>query len=161
MKVLDLAFNNFKFLSRDKKNLLFLILFPIIFMVIFGSVFGGDYFDDGTFAVGILSLDEGYNDYNLSSDFIQVLEDAEYDNSNNMFKITNVSDQATGEKLIENSTISGLIIIPEDFTESLITHQPVNLTVKGNPSSQEYGVFMALFCCLCQFQYWFQSLQRY
>ncbi|MCQ2972820.1 MAG: ABC transporter permease [archaeon] len=97
MKVLDLAFNNFKFLSRDKKNLLFLILFPIIFMVIFGSVFGGDYFDDGTFAVGILNLDEGYNDYNLSSDFIQVLEDAEYDNSNHMFKITNVSDQTTGE----------------------------------------------------------------
>ncbi|MCQ2972819.1 MAG: ABC transporter permease [archaeon] len=35
--------------------------------------------------------------------------------------------------------------MPEDFTESLITHQPVNLTLKGNPSSQEYGVFMALF----------------
>ena len=40
MKMFDIVQLNFKQLTRDKKNLFFLLLFPAVFMLIFGVAFG-------------------------------------------------------------------------------------------------------------------------
>ena len=148
MKILDIALNNFKLLTRDKKNLFFLLLFPMIFMLIFGFVFSGDSFDDSTLAVGVIDNDNT----NLSGDFVNILEDSEYDNSKKMFEVYKISSVEEGEKSIENSTISALIIIPEGFEDNVIStltyHKTDNsekLVIKGNPSSQDYGLFLGLF----------------
>ena len=140
MKITHIIQKNIKQLIRDKKNLFFILLFPAIFMLIFSIAFTGSAIEDTTVNMGILNLDEG----NHSTDLINTIEDVELNSNTSMFNIINVSNEKEANNLLQDQSISTLLIIPKDYSSKIGNFTTVNelatITIKGDPTSTEYGI---------------------
>ncbi len=140
MKITYIIRKNIKQLRRDKKNLFFILLFPAIFMLIFSIAFTGSSLDDTTVNMGVLNLDDG----NYSSDLITAIEDIELNSNKSMFNIVNVSSEKEANTLLQDQTISTLLIIPKDYSSKMGNFTTVDelatVTIKGDPTSTEYGI---------------------
>lgn len=140
MKIAYIIRKNIKQLTRDKKNLFFILLFPAIFMLIFSIAFTGSALEDTTVTMGVLNLDEG----NQSTDLINTIEDIELNNNNSMFNIINISTEKEGNTKLQDQSISTLLIIPKDYSSKMGNFTTIDelatLTIKGDPTSTEYGI---------------------
>ncbi|RAP46658.1 MAG: multidrug ABC transporter permease [Methanosphaera sp. rholeuAM74] len=147
MKIWDLFIKNMKEILRDRRNLFFILLFPVIFMLVFGVAFGGSSFTDSTVNLGILNLDEGVNGAYYSNDLIESLDNLNLSNDESLFKITRLDSRSQGEELLQTDTISAILVIPEDYSNSVASLSnlesndiPTNITLVGDPTSTSYAI---------------------
>jgi len=147
MKIWDLFIKNMKEILRDRRNLFFILLFPVIFMLVFGVAFGGSSFTDSTVNLGILNLDEGVNGAYYSNDLIESLDNLNLSNDESLFKITRLDSRSQGEELLQSDTISAILVIPEDYSNSVASLSnpesndiPTNITLVGDPTSTSYAI---------------------
>ena len=136
MKMLDIVQLNFKQLIRDKKNLFFLLLFPALFMLIFGISFGGDLESD--IDIAIVNHDGGA----ISNQLVGVIKDFNSSENEKLFTVYELDDESEAQQMLENASVSTILIIPQGFTSNIGENQSSlgELIIKGNPIDTDYGI---------------------
>lgn len=136
MKIFDIVQLNFKQLIRDKKNLFFLLLFPALFMLIFGVSFGGDLESD--IDIAIVNHDGGA----MSNHLVGVIKDFNSSENKKLFTVYELDDESKAQQMLENASVSTILIIPQGFTSNIGENQSSlgELLVKGNPIDTDYGI---------------------
>lgn len=129
MKILDIVQLNFKQLIRDKKNLFFLLLFPAVFMLIFGVAFGGGIESDIDMA--IVNHDNGV----MSNQLVDIIEDFNSSENEALFVIHEVDSETKAQQMLENGSVSTILIIPQGFTSNMGQSNSSlgEVIIKGNP----------------------------
>lgn len=124
--------------TRDRMQLIALILMPIFMMVMMGFIFPSENsLKDAPF--GIVNLDEG-----LTGEQIVVsLQQMGTEPGNNIFEITRPESEATAIALIKKQTIDGAIIIPSDFSATIESGNQGNITVITNQSNPQISSLMS------------------
>ena len=128
MGISTIIINRTKLIVRSKELYIYIIGFPLIFLLIYGGLAGVYYPETSPISIGYLSMDHGAvvsignNTYstNYSESFYSYLRELTYENTSiKVFNIANISDTEKAEKLVSRLQISAVIVIPEDFSESL------------------------------------------
>ena len=124
--------------TRDRMQLIALILMPIFMMVMMGFIFPSENSLKDT-PFGIVNLDEG-----LTGEQIVVsLQQMGTEPGNNIFEITRPESEATAIALIKKQTIDGAIIIPSDFSATIESGNQGNITVITNQSNPQISSLMS------------------
>ncbi len=143
-----IAWKDLKELQRNKLGLLMLILMPLFMMAMIGFIYpSGSSYDLSNLNVQVVNLDAGYMNMTVSNEFTYAVN-AVNDASVNMHfsNGTNVNDLT--DSIQRGDTDAG-IVIPENFSQCVLTGQQVNITIisdNSNPqvSSQVSGVLSGI-----------------
>ncbi|OQX20099.1 MAG: hypothetical protein BWK75_05070 [Candidatus Altiarchaeales archaeon A3] len=141
MKFITLAVKGMKELVRDRKELAMILLFPVVFVLVFGYAFGAS--DDGNapHKIVVLNHDKGtfltYGNtsekMNFGENFTNLIGNLTYENSTiNLFEIQNATE-SEAENLLMKREIAGIIIIPENFSDSI--YAMLNATIRKEVTS--------------------------
>ncbi|WP_299523978.1 ABC transporter permease [uncultured Methanobrevibacter sp.] len=139
MKMFDIVQLNFKQLTRDKKNLFFLLLFPAVFMLIFGVAFGSGV--ETNVDIAIVNHDNA-STTNLGNELVDAIKEFNSSENESLFSVHEVSNENQAQKMLENGSVSTILVIPQDFTEDMGNNQSSlgEVVIKGNPISSDYGI---------------------
>ena len=114
MKILKIYWKSLKEQARDWSTLsLSLILGPFFVLLYWLMIPSGS----TTFGVMVLDLDKGSS----GADTIAVMETLLYPSGDPLLEVTTVTDREEAETLLQDRDAEVLIIIPEDFSEALLT----------------------------------------
>ncbi len=114
MKILKIYWKSLKEQARDWSTLsLSLILGPFFVLLYWLMIPSGS----TTFGVMVLDLDKGSS----GADTIAVMETLLYPSGDPLLEVTTVTDREGAETLLQDRDAEVLIIIPEDFSEALLT----------------------------------------
>ncbi len=115
-----------------------LIVMPLFMMVMVGFI----YPSNGTITglqVGIVNEDSGFNGAFMSNTthggFIQSLE--AINNQTHMLVITNVSSTASLKDMVQRGELEGGIVIPSNFSQSMLTGQQGTLIIVTDESNPQ------------------------
>ena len=141
MKFISIAIKDAKELLRDRRGFIFILFFPILLMLVFGVAFGGMGQSNTPYNLAIVNYDQGAilplsnETSNFGSNLTQNLKDAKYEDSDvHMFNITQISeDQA--DSLLKERKIDALLIIPENFSQSVVALMNNTILSVTNPES--------------------------
>jgi len=121
-------------LFRNKMMLVMLILMPLFMMVMVGFIYSSDT-SMSNVPIALVNQDSGYGNSTVASQtFTTVLQ--QINNSTGMMKLSNVSSVDEIKTLVKNGEIDGGIVIPSNFTESILTGQQgtiIIITDQSNP----------------------------
>ncbi|QUH23868.1 ABC transporter permease [Methanobacterium alkalithermotolerans] len=181
MKFISIAIKDFKELIRDQRGLFMILGFPLFFMLVFGFAFGGMGQENEPHLLAVVNYDQGAifpltnEEVNFGNNFTEVLQDSKYEDSDvNLFNVT-VTTEFEADRLIKSREVDAAIIIPEDFSQSMVqlinsnlnqqnimvipegtTNSSNNFTsviIKGDTSFSNFGVSQAILVgTLQQFQ---------
>jgi ABC-2 type transport system permease protein len=107
---------------RNAAGLFFGLIFPVILILIFGAIFSSGF--SGTITLYVQNKDNGP----VSVSFLDAL------NKTNTVNILYVNASEDLSQYLKDHSASDGMIIPSDFSLNYTTHEPVNVTVFGNPS---------------------------
>ena len=106
-------------LYRNKFGLVLLILMPIFMMGMVGFIYPSNTNSGNNLPVGVVNLDGGgHNSTVASQAFISVLQ--QINGKTSMFKLTTLGDESALKDSIQRGDLEGGIIIPSNFTASLL-----------------------------------------
>lgn len=127
---LIVAKKEFKILSRKKALIIPLVLFPIIMIVFFGYGMGGTVKNA---PILIVNDDTG----RVSNSLVQEIGSytGKYD-GNPMFSVTYTKDmsQSEAESKIDAGMYKGVLLIPPDYSDSIVKNESTNLTLLTDTS---------------------------
>lgn len=139
MSFLHITYKDLLISIRDRESWLILILMPIVLTLIFSAVFGGDNDNLSLFpiSVGIVNLDQSSSaipGFSLSTQFLNFLESEELQK---ILSFSILKNEEELKKQIEAGEISSGILLPENFTSSLMdaTSMQANLKIYGDGGS--------------------------
>ena len=128
-----IAWKDLTELFRNRLGLVLLILMPLFMMVMVGFI----YPSNGTvnnLQVGLVNEDSGFNNITLpSQSFIMGLQ--QINNQTHMLIITNVSSVADIRDMVQKGDLEGGIIIPSNFSTSIMTGQQGTLIIVSDESN--------------------------
>ena len=141
MKFISIAIKDAKELLRDRRGFIFILFFPILLMLVFGVAFGGMGQSNTPYNLAIVNYDQGAilplsnETSNFGNNLTQNLKDVKYEDSDvHMFNITQISeDQA--DSLLKERKIDALLIIPENFSQSVVALMNSTILSVTNPGS--------------------------
>lgn len=181
MKFISIAIKDFKELIRDQRGLFMILGFPLFFMLVFGFAFGGMGQENEPHLLAVVNYDQGAifpltnEEINFGNNFTEVLQDSKYEDSDvNLFNVT-VTTESEADRLIKSREVDAAIIIPEDFSQSMVqlinsnlnqqnipaipegsipaSNSPTQVIIKGDTSFSNFGVSQAILVgTLRQFQ---------
>lgn len=160
MKFLSIAKKDLKELLRDRRNLFFILLFPLFFMLIFGFAYGNMGENNEPHNIAIVNYDHGGTlptgtNKNFSDDIITILKDAKYQDTDiHMFNV-NMTSESDADKFVKQRTVDAAIIIPENFTESVLSMTPSTITVRGDTGYMGFGTTQGILAGILE-QYQFK-----
>jgi ABC-2 type transport system permease protein len=134
-------------LFRNKMMLVMLIVMPLFMMVMVGFIYSSASLSN--VPIALANQDSGYGNSMVGSQtFTTVLQ--QINNSTGMMKLSNVSSVDEIKTLVKNGEIDGGIVIPSNFTESILTGQQgtiIIITDQSNPqmSSTIQSVLKSVF----------------
>ena len=130
-----IAWKDLTELFRNRLGLVLLILMPLFMMVMVGFI----YPSNGTvnnLQVGLVNEDSGFNNITLpSQSFIMGLQ--QINNQTHMLIITNVSSVADIRDMVQKGDLEGGIIIPSNFSTSIMTGQQGTLIIVSDESNPQ------------------------
>ncbi len=135
-------------LKRNKLGLLMLILMPLLMMAMIGYIYpSGSSTDMSNLKVGIVNLDNGYMNTTVSDAFTSAVNAVNEVSVNMQF--SNGTTAAALTDSIQRGDVDAGIIIPQDFTQCVLTGRQVNITIvsdNSNPqvSAQVSGVLTGI-----------------
>ncbi len=128
-RILDITFKDLMQLTRDFKTFLFLLIMPIAFTFLFGfssgSFSSGQ--SDNRLPVGLVNEDDRWISDSLRGilDTSEVIRLEEYSSASN-------SDL---ELLVANGTLAAAVIIPHDYSKSMLADKTTRIIVIANKNS--------------------------
>jgi ABC-2 type transport system permease protein len=144
-------------LFRNRLGLVLLIVMPLFMMVMVGFI----YPSNGTITdlkIGMVNNDEGFNGvFAPSQGFITGLN--AINNQTHMLIITNVKGTADLKDMVQRGELEGGIVIPENFSRTLMSGQQGTVTIVSDESNPQIsatiqgalrGVFDAMGTALAQ-----------
>ena len=125
-------------LFRNRLGLVLLIVMPLFMMVMVGFI----YPSNGTITdlkIGVVNEDAGFNgSFMPSQGFITGLD--AINNQTHMLIITNASSPADIKDMVQRGQLEGGIIIPSNFSESLMTGQQGTLIIVSDDSNPQISI---------------------
>ena len=122
-------------LFRNRLGLVLLIVMPLFMMVMVGFI----YPSNGTISglqVGIVNEDTGFNGaYLPSQGFLMGLN--QINNQTNLLVTTNISSTADIKDMVQRGQLEGGIIIPSNFSQSIMTGQQGTLIIISDESNPQ------------------------
>ena len=130
-----IAWKDLTELFRNRLGLVLLILMPLFMMVMVGFI----YPSNGTvnnLQVGLVNEDSGFNNITLpSQSFIMGLQ--VINNQTHMLILSNVSSVADIRDMVQRGDLEGGIIIPSNFSTSIMTGQQGTLIIVSDESNPQ------------------------
>jgi ABC-2 type transport system permease protein len=130
-----IAWKDLTELFRNRLGLVLLILMPLFMMVMVGFI----YPSNGTvnnLQVGLVNEDSGFNNITLpSQSFIMGLQ--VINNQTHMLILSNVSSVADIRDMVQRGDLEGGIIIPTNFSTSIMTGQQGTLIIVSDESNPQ------------------------
>ena len=129
-----IAWKDLTELFRNRLGLVLLIVMPLFMMVMVGFI----YPSNGTvnnLQVGLVNEDSGFNNLNASQSFIMGLQ--AINNQTHMLIISNVSSVADIRDMVQKGDLEGGIIIPSNFSTSIMTGQQGTLIIVSDESNPQ------------------------
>ncbi len=160
MKFISIAIKDLKELLRDRRNLVFILLFPLFFMLIFGFAYGNMGEINEPHSIAIVNYDEGVKmpdgtNMNFGNNITSILKEVKYpDTDINIFNV-NLTSEAEADSLVKNRTIDAELIIPADFSKSILSLTPTNITVRGDTGYMGFGITQGILAGILE-QYQFK-----
>lgn len=131
---LRIAWKDLVELFRNRLELVLLILMPLFMMVMVGFIYSSDT-SMSNVPVALANQDVGYGNSTVASQtFTTVLQ--QINNSTGMMALSNASSIDDIKTLVQDGKIDGGIVIPSNFTESILTGQQgtiIIVTDQSNP----------------------------
>jgi ABC-2 type transport system permease protein len=128
-------------LFRNKMGLIMLVLMPILMMSMAGFIFPSST-SISHVSVALVNEDEGYGNYKASAMLIKALE--KMNNSEGMMTITNASSLDEVREIIQKGAVEGGLIIPSNFTSSLMTGRQGIITVVTDQSNPQMSMLLQI-----------------
>jgi ABC-2 type transport system permease protein len=128
-------------LFRNKMGLIMLVLMPILMMSMAGFIFPSST-SISHVSVALVNEDEGYGNYTASVMLIATLE--KMNNSGGMMTISNASSLDEVREIIQRGEVEGGIIIPSNFTSSLMTGRQGTITVVTDQSNPQMSMLLQI-----------------
>ena len=130
-----IAWKDLMELFRNRLGLVLLIVMPLFMMVMVGFI----YPTNGTISdlqVGLVNEDTGFNgSFMPSQGFIMGLN--QINNQTHMLILTDVSSVADIKDLVQRGQLEGGIVIPSNFSKSLMTGQQGTLIIVSDESNPQ------------------------
>jgi ABC-2 type transport system permease protein len=130
-----IAWKDLTELFRNRLGLVLLILMPLFMMVMVGFI----YPSNGTvnnLQVGLVNEDSGFNNITLpSQSFIMSLQ--AINNQTHMLILSNVSSVGDIRDMVQKGDLEGGIIIPSNFSTSIMTGQQGTLIIVSDESNPQ------------------------
>ncbi|MBX8643573.1 MAG: ABC transporter permease, partial [Thermoplasmata archaeon] len=117
---LNVYARNFK---RGREGIFFTFIFPVILIAVFGAIFSGG--SSGAVPLYVQNLN-GHTP--AVSEFLDAL------NSTHLVKLHFIPETVNVESYITHNSITAALVIPANFTSSVETGSPVNLSYYYNPA---------------------------
>lgn len=141
MKFLSIAIKDLKELLRDRRGLFFILLFPLFFMLIFGFAFGGMGQGNTPYKLAVINYDQGAtslqnNEHvNYGDNLTRILNDSKFQNSDvHLFNVT-IMGESDADQLIKQRKIDAELIIPQNFSKSVVALENNTIQSTMNPLS--------------------------
>jgi ABC-2 type transport system permease protein len=151
---LRIAWKDLKELSRNKLGLLMLVLMPLLMMVMVGFIYpSGDSIDMSNLKVQVVNLDTGFMNNSVSDAFASAVNQVNAASVNMQFSngttVTALTDS------IQRGDVDAGIVIPENFTQCVLTNQQANISIisdNSNPqvSQQVSGILSSIISSMSQ-----------
>jgi len=139
MKILKISLKSFKEQARDFVTLgLSLMMGPFFVLLYWLMIPSGS----TTYGVMVENLDRGPQ----GAKAVQVLEELSYPSGDPLLDISQISDRNQAEGLLRDRDAEVLLVIPEDFSETLLSvsrgeiTQPAEITMVGDLTNPYYAV---------------------
>ena len=128
-KIVYIALHSLRIVFRDKGALIWLILMPIIWTILMGAI-STPRSGNEKIPVGFLNKDRGI----YGETFKNMLEEEKG------IEIVEESDEAKMKNLVKKSDLFAGLLIPEDFSEDLMSGEPI--TIKILKSEKNFSYFL-------------------
>jgi ABC-2 type transport system permease protein len=127
-------------LFRNRLGIIMLVLMPMFMMAMVGFIFPSDT-SISHVSIALVNEDEGYSSYPRASDMlIATLE--EMNNSTDMMTISNASNFDEAREMIQRGEVEGGIVIPSNFTSSLMTGKQGTIIIVIDQSNPQMSVLL-------------------
>ena len=151
MKFVAIASKGGKELLRDHRGFIMILIFPLLFMLVFGFAFGGMGQANQPHDIAVINYDQGATlpisgeRLDLGSNFTHVLEDVKYEDSEVKIFVVRGTDLNEANCLLRQKTVDAVVIIPENFTESILDSTgggttPTPVVIRGDTGYMGFGV---------------------
>ncbi|MBN1536760.1 MAG: ABC transporter permease [Anaerolineales bacterium] len=149
MKAISIAIKNLRELWREPLLLGLLFIFPILLLAFYFIAFSKTNQSLASFLkILILNHDQGFpstaSTVSPAEHLIRLLDEAEYEGSP-IFEVSLIENRENAEIDLREHKATLLLIIPEDFSSSIIAAQhgadiqPIELTLVGDPYTDNYA----------------------
>jgi len=127
--ILTVAYKDLKEFQRNRIGLAFSFIFPIMLIAMFGYMFPSSTNVVHDVPVGIVNLDNGIYGKNVSEIIHQSLTNS------TAFHLVNVATVNDAKNMIFAGTIKGVLVIPENLTQSLVSQNQAKIIILTDPTS--------------------------
>ncbi|RZN40091.1 MAG: ABC transporter permease [Methanosarcinales archaeon] len=127
MKLHIIAANDLMISMRDRNATIFMFLLPMVLISVAGMALGGDYEQNIRIDVLVVNLDNR----EISEGFMEFLEEI------NILDVDMESNEFAARDRVKKQEYGILIIIPQDFTESIMTGQDCELMIITDPTKKD------------------------
>ena len=134
-----IAWKDMMELYRNKFGLVLLIVMPLFMMAMIGFIYPTSTSTGNSLPVGVVNLDSGFHNSTIASQaFISVLQ--QINDKTSMFQFTNASSVSDIRDSIQKGDLEGGIIIPSNFTSSLLSGKQGTVTIMTDTSNPQVSV---------------------
>lgn len=123
-------------LYRNKFGLVLLIIMPLFMMGMIGFIYPTSGNSGNNLPVAVVNMDSGYNNSTVTSQtFLSVLQ--QINDRTSMLKLSTASSVAAVKDSIQKGEVEGGIIIPSNFTSSLLGGMQGTVTIMTDTSNPQ------------------------
>jgi ABC-2 type transport system permease protein len=131
-----IAWKDIMELYRNKFGLVLLIVMPLFMMGMIGFIYPTNGSSGANLPVAVVNMDTGYNSSTIASQtFVAVLQ--QINQKTSMLKLTNSPSVAALKDSIQKGDLEGGIIIPSNFTASLLSGRQGTITIMTDTSNPQ------------------------
>jgi len=136
-----IAWKDLTELFRNRLGLVLLVLMPLFMMVMIGFIYPSSNTTVSNLPVGLVNQDSGFNNITIPSQtFIMGLQ--QIDTQTHMLKLSNVSSVAEIKDKVQKGEIDGGIVIPSNFSASILSGQQGTLIIVTDQSNPTVSATM-------------------
>jgi len=133
---LRIAWKDLTELWRNRLGLVLLVLMPLFMMVMVGFIYPSNSGSLSNLPVALVNEDAGFGNSTIASQtFIMGLE--QINSNTSMMVLSNASSVSDIKDLVQKGDIQGGIVIPSNFTESILNGEQGMLTIVTDESSPQ------------------------
>ncbi|HYB06803.1 MAG TPA: ABC transporter permease [Nitrososphaerales archaeon] len=126
-------------LYRNKFGLVLLIVMPLFMMGMIGFIYPTSGSSASNLPVAVVNLDSGYHNSTIASQaFVSALD--QINSKTGMMKLTTEASVSDVKSAIQNGDLEGGIIIPSNFSSSILNGKQGDLTIVTDTSNPQISV---------------------